>query len=148
MLPNIKNQMKKITILLLLILVHFSSSCDKNEFDTSVDGKLIISNDLFNNAPKDPVTISEAKLVGDSLELKFGASCCDGKNWEISLVGSSGILYSEPPQRQIRLSLKNNELCTAVCGKTMKFDIKPSRIDGGQIILRLEGWQETLSYKY
>jgi|WetSurMetagenome_2_1015567.scaffolds.fasta_scaffold288687_1 hypothetical protein len=139
--------MKKIAFL-LLILVHFSSSCDKNEVDAIAEGELIISNDLFKNAPKDPITISGAKIVGDSLEIKFGASCCDGNNWEISLVGSSDILYSLPPQRQIRLSLKNNEECTAVCGKTIAFDIKPSRIDGGQIILRLEGWQETLSYKY
>ena len=140
--------MKKITILLFLILSHLGSSCDKNEFDATADGKLIISNDLFNNAPNDPLIISEAKIVGDSLEIKFGASCCDGNNWEFSLIGSPEILYSEPPQRQIRLSLKNNELCTASCGKTVAFDIKPSRISGGQIILRLEGWQGTLSYKY
>lgn len=140
--------MKKITLLFFLILSYFSFSCDKNEFDTNTDGKLIIGNDLFKNAPNDPLLISEAKIVGDTLEIRFGASCCDGKNWEISLVGASDILYSEPPQRQIRLSLKNNELCDAACGKIKKFDIKSSRISGGEINLRLQGWQEVLSYKY
>jgi hypothetical protein len=140
--------MKKISILFFLILSYFSFSCDKNGFDSNTDGKLIISNTLFKNAPDDPLMISEAKIVGDTIEIKFGAGCCDGKNWDISLVGSSDILYSEPPQRQIRLALKNNELCDAVCGKIKKFDIKSSRIKGGEILLRLEGWQETLSYKY
>jgi hypothetical protein len=140
--------MKRSAIPLFIILMLFSSSCNKNELVNSTDRKLIISNDFFKNAPSDPLLISEAKIVGDSLEIKFGASCCDGNNWEISLVGSADIHYSVPPQRQIRLSLKNNELCTAACGKTIAFDIKPSRVNGGQIILRLEGWQETLFYKY
>jgi len=131
-----------------MILVLFSSSCDKSELVSSSDRKLIISTDLYKNAPSDPLFISDAEIIGDSLKITIGASGCDGNDWVLSLVGSNEILYSQPPQRHIRLSLKNNELCTAVCGKTIAFDIKPSKISGGQIILRLDGWQGTLSYNY
>jgi hypothetical protein len=140
--------MKKIVFLSSLILLIICFSCVKNEFAINSDRKIIISNELYKNAPNDPLIITEAEIIGDSLEISFGASCCDGNSWEIKLVGSEDILYSDPPQRYVRLSLKNNELCTAVCGKSMIFDIKPSRIDGGEIVLRLEGWEEPLAYKY
>ena len=123
-------------------------SCKKVDKIPSTVTQVIIDDNAFNTYPNDPLIISEAMIRGDSLQIEFGASCCDGKNWITKLVGSMEVLYSDPPQRSIRLSLKNNELCMAACGKTVIFDLKPFQVSGGEIILNLNGWSGQLLYKY
>ena len=108
---------------------------------------ILISNSLYANSSKDPLLISNAVIENDSLKISFGASCCSGNNWVISLVGSADILYSDPPQRLIRLSLENTEDCLAVCGRTVVFNLEPAQIQGGVIILDLQGWG-SLKYNY
>ena len=141
----------KNTHIILFVLTTFTASfitCKDYESSPEPEGQILIGNDMFKNYPNDPITISGAAIVDDSLQISFGASCCDGKSWQVKLVGSGEVLYSLPPQRSIRLSLKNDELCTAVCGRTLKFDLLPCRVNGNQIILNLEGWDKPLIYNY
>ena len=139
--------MKTISFLIFSVLC-LSLSCKKDEKTLLADKSIIIGNDAFNNYSNGPLIISDASISGDSLQIKFSSSGCDGKSWIIELVGSADILYSDPPQRQIRLSLKNNEDCLAAFGKTMTFNLKPSRISSGEIILNLAGWSSPIKYKY
>jgi hypothetical protein len=138
---------KTISFLIFSILC-LSLSCKKDEKTPSTENSIIIGNDAFSTYPNDHVIISAVSISGDNLQIGFGSSGCDGKRWIIELVGSSDILYSDPPQRQIRLSLKNNEDCQAAFGKTMTFNLKPSRINSGEIILNLAGWNSPIRYKY
>jgi hypothetical protein len=138
---------KTISFLIFSVLC-LSLSCKKDEKTPSTDKSIIIGTDAFNTYPNDPLTISDVSISGDYLQIGFSSSGCDGKSWIIELVGSSDILYSDPPQRQIRLSLKNNEACQAAFGKTMTFNLKPSRINSGEIILNLAGWNSPIKYKY
>ena len=139
--------MKTISFLIFSVLC-LSLSCKKDEKTPSSEKSIIISNDAFDTYPNDPLIISAVSISGDYLQIGFYSSGCDGKSWIIELVGSADILYSDPPQRQIRLSLKNNEICQAVFGKTMTFNLKPSRISSGEIILNLTGWNSPIRYKY
>jgi hypothetical protein len=140
------------TLLLSLIL----ASCtrdkkfgddDLNSFSTK--SKLLIGEEYFNNFPKDPAKILSASITGDSLTITFGASCCSGNTWIVNLVGNEKVLYSDPPQREVRLSLKNDEFCDAYCTRIVKFDITPARLTGtNRIILNLSGWGSQLIYDY
>ncbi len=140
---------KNHTVLLLLVLLIIGSdSCKKVDKIPSTEKQVIIDDKAFNTYPNDPSFISDAKITGDSLQIKFGASCCSGNSWIIKLVGSREVVYSDPPRRLIRLSLKNDEICMMACVKTVIFDLKPFRVSGGKIILNLNGWSGQLLYNY
>ncbi|HLP73156.1 MAG TPA: hypothetical protein VK155_09655 [Bacteroidales bacterium] len=141
--------MKKAIILFIIMITLFACKNDKQKDEKITGDKVIlISNELFTTSPNDPLIISNATLENDSLKISFGASGCDSKSWIIELIGSEDILKSNPPQRSIRLSLKNNEACQAALGRTITFDLKPARISEGEIILNLQGWQSPITYIY
>ena len=135
-------------IILVVLLISCFDSCKKADKVPSTDKQVIIDDSTFNSYPNDQLIITEAKIIGDSLQIKFGASCCDGKTWITKLVGSQQVLYSDPPQRSIRLSLKNYEICLAACATKVTFDLKPFRVNGGKIVLNLNGWSGQLLYIY
>jgi hypothetical protein len=138
----------KSAIFFTITLLALLTSCEDDDTKQKTENQILIGNDIFKSYPDDPLIISAATIIVDSLQISFGSSCCDGKSWQVNLVGDSEVLYSLPPQRSIRLSLKNDELCTAVCGKTLKYDLSPCRVNGNQIILNLVGWDKPLIYNY
>lgn len=138
----------KSTIFFTIALMGLIIACEDDKTKPTTEDQILIGNAIFKNYPDDPLIISAATIIGDSLQISFGASCCDGKSWQVNLVGDSEVLYSLPPQRSIRLSLKNDELCTAVCGRTLKYDLSPCRVNGNQITLNLVGWDKPLIYNY
>lgn len=147
--------MRSILVFLLATSL-FIVSCDKDKKfsdddlrSLSAKKKLLISKEYYNTFPNDHLMISSASISGDTLTVTLTASCCGGSTWIINLVGKEEVLYSDPPQREIRLSLKNDELCDALCGKQVKFDITPTKlIDTNRIILYLSGWDAQLIYNY
>lgn len=141
--------MKKTIIPFIIMIALLACKNDKLK-DEKIQGDkaILISNDLFTTSPNDPLIISNATLENDSLKISFNAPGCDSKSWIIELVGSEDLLKSNPPQRSIRLSLKNNEACQSALGRTITFDLKPARISEGEIILNLQGWQSPLTYVY
>jgi len=113
----------------------------------SCDQGVIISPEEFNNAPKDPLSITEMTITGDCLNIKFSASGCDGNTWIVKLIDSGNVAESYPCQRTLRLSLDNKEECLAVPGKEISFDISDLQIVGNdKVILHVSG-QEIL-YEY
>ena len=141
--------MKKAIISIIILIPFFSCASDKlKDENLTCDKDILISNELYSNSPDDPLIITDVKLENDCLQITFGSSCCTSENWIVDLVGAADVLYSEPPQRLIRLSLKNYELCQAVCGKTLIFKIKPTQVYGGEIILNLDRWGTPIRYRY
>lgn len=125
------------------------SACEKDDLvSLECDQKAVLNQEQYENAPADPVTILEAEIKGDFLRIKFGASGCSGETWQVKLVGSEMVNYSLPPQRDIRLSLKNNEDCLAVFGKEMTFDIKDLRASEDKTILNIINGDTSLLYEY
>ncbi len=135
-----------ITLAFFLIFV----TCKKDDNKLVSGSKLLIGKEYFNDYPKDPFLISKAEISGDTLTITFSASCCSNANWVTNLVGSETILYSDPPQREIRLSFSNSGItCDMLCAKAFEFDLTPAKLDNTHTIkLNLEGWGSQLSYNY
>ncbi len=142
--------MKTLNLILGIIIIFTSlSSCDKGD-DNSIncDKQVIISAAEYNTAPNDPLTINTLELNGDCLKINFSSTGCTGDTWELKLIDSEVILYLNPPQRDLRLSLKNDELCDAYITKELTFDVKTLRVDGNQIILNITNSDDQILYEY
>jgi hypothetical protein len=113
----------------------------------SCDQDVIISATEYENAPNDTFTILSMEIIGDCLKIKFGASGCDGNNWEVKLIDSGMVAESYPCQRTLRLSLDNKEECTAVPTKEVSFNISDLQIVGNdKVILHVSGLK--ILYEY
>jgi hypothetical protein len=115
-----------------------ASTCDQN---------VIISELEYQHAPNEHFTITEIKIEGDCLNIKFSASGCDGTSWKVKLIDSGNIAESYPCQRWLRLSLENKEMCDAVFEKEISFNIKGLQIQGNdKVILHVSG--NEILYEY
>ncbi len=121
------------------LLYSNNSSCGK---------KVVISSEKYKNGASDHLSIIDAVIKGDSLHIEFGSSGCDGSTWEVCLFDADEILESNPEQRNIRLSLKNEEMCDAYFKKKVAFDISPLQTQSDKIALNLKDWNKQLLYKY
>ena len=137
-------------ILGVIFIVLSFSSCDKNDNINTVnnDKQVIISADEYISAPSDQLTINSLLIISDSLLINFGASGCDGNTWELKLIDSGVILESYPPQRNLRLSLKNEEACLAYFIKDIAFDIKTLQVDGSKVLLNITNSDVQILYEY
>ncbi len=126
---------KLLIVLSVLTLVLSCKSKDDDSFNS--ENALLISADHYVNAADDAVQINSLKIEGDNLTINFGASGCDGDSWVINLIDSENILESDPPQRHLRLSLKNTEMCQAYITKELTFDIKALQTGGNKVVLHV-----------
>jgi len=138
-------------ILLLLISLFALLACDKDDNHANTincDMEAIISSELYANAADDHLTINSLKINGDCLKINFSSSGCNGDSWVVKLIDSDDILESDPPQRNLRLSLKNEELCEAYLTKELTFDISDLRVDGNQVKLNISNSDDSILYLY
>lgn len=128
----------------------FLTSCDKKS-DTqplTCDQQVIVSELEYTTAPSDQLSITSVELNDNCLKIKFGSSGCSGDTWEVKLIDSGVILYSNPPQRNLRLSLKNQEICSAYIGKEMTFDVKNLQSSGNKVLLNIVNSGTQILYEY
>jgi hypothetical protein len=64
------------------------------------------------------------------------------------LIDSEAILESNPPQRNLRLSLKNEESCEAIINKEVSFDISKLQVDGKKVLLNIFNSSGQILYEY
>ncbi|MBY5958532.1 hypothetical protein KUV50_10340 [Membranicola marinus] len=140
--------MKSIILFFLPVFLHLAG-CEKEDLTISeCDQIAILSEEEFKNAPADHLTILASEIDEDCLWIKFGSSGCSGETWELKLVGSEKEYLSIPPQRDVRLSLKNEEMCEAYFVKEMTFDLKTLRSSGEKMILNLLNADTSLLYEF
>lgn len=136
----------------LIILSMIIQSCSKEktaqEKVTVCDSEVIISASDYENAPADELKINSIEIDNDCLIINFSSSGCNGDSWEVLLIDSDIILESFPPQRHLRLSLKNEELCAAYITKQNTFAIADLRVSGNSIMLHLTNSEQSLLYEY
>jgi len=148
--------MRNINLLLWAILVCISlSSCalDSDNDSFKCDQKVVISAEEYIIAPNDQLTINSLEINGDCLTINFSSSGCSGDSWELKLIDADVILESYPPQRNLRLSLKNEELCDAYITKEITFDIYELQVDRNQVFgkkvkLNITNSDDQILYKY
>lgn len=126
------------------------ASCDKETDNLSAvcDQSVIISSDKYTDAPNDALTIVSTELNGDCLKINFASGGCSGNSWVVKLIDSGVVLYSNPPQRNLRLSLKNQELCDAYIGKEITFDVKDLQVNGNKVLLNITNSGDQVLYEY
>lgn len=141
--------MKKIlTFLLIGILISSCSDDDDSGNPTNCDFETLISAEQYQNAPSDQLEINNLEINGNCLKINFSSGGCDGNTWELKLIDSEDILESNPPQRNLRLSLKNEELCEAYITKELTFDISNLQIDGNEVQLNITNSEQNILYEY
>ena len=150
-----QSAMKKWSLLALVALLFVGCSGDNPGGAQSTDAQgnnceqeVLISSRKFNNAPDDELTIDEMEISGDCLNIRFNGSGCDGSSWELKLVDSGAIMESDPPQRDLRLSLKDREDCEALITQEISFGISALQVEGGEVILNIVNSGEEISYQY
>ncbi len=135
------------TLALLFLLT--AISCEKDdETEHDCDGQVIVDSELYKTAPKDYVTINTMEIEGDCLNINFSSSGCSGDSWIVKLVDADVVMESNPPQRNLVFSLKNEELCEAVITKDISFDISTLQIEDGWIFLNVTNTDDRILYEF
>ena len=145
--------MKTLNFVFAFVMISLSlPSCTKDKDDChqspDCDQFVIIDGAQYLTAPDDQLTIVSAELTDDCLRIKFASSGCSGSSWKVKLIDSETVLYSDPPQRNLRLSLKNQELCDAYIGKEITFDISVLRVNGNRVLLNITNSGSQILYEY
>lgn len=140
--------MKKLLILTLIGITILSCSNDDNGISNSCDLETIISAEQYENAPSVQLNINSLEINGNCLKINFSSSGCSGDTWELKLIDSEVVLKSNPPQRNLRLSLKNQEACEAYITKELTFDISNLQVDGKKVQLNLTNSNDNILYEY
>ena len=140
--------MKNSTVALLITLFVISACSNNDDNTNDCDFSTVISAEQFKNAPNDHLTINSLEIEDGCLKINFSSSGCSGDSWKLKLIDSNIILKTDSPQRNLRLSLKNEELCEAYITKEMTFDISNIQVNGNQVLLNIENSDDQILYKY
>ncbi len=136
---------------LYIICFSFVLSACKTDDEGNIiicDSDTIISSSQYNNAVSDIFDVDEFQVSGDCLEVSIGASGCDGETWILELIDSGSILESNPPQRNLRLVLSNNEACLAFITRVFSFDLQDLQAEGNTLILNITNINNSVTYTY
>ncbi|UAM98093.1 hypothetical protein K8354_17730 [Polaribacter litorisediminis] len=137
--------MKKTLYFLFLSFVLIS--CDeKNDKNNIQNEAVFIDNNLYQETATNNYTITDVQLDEHLLTIKISSSGCSANSWKAILVDANEILESDPIQRNIKLSLENNEACLAVFGREFTFDITILKEEFAEVIFNLEGWHHQIKY--
>ncbi|WP_442264871.1 DUF6970 domain-containing protein [Tenacibaculum sp. ZS6-P6] len=111
--------------------------------------QLIIDEGRYNATNTDSYSITLVSIQNNILTLEVTSSGCSGDSWVMNLIDSDEISESFPPQRNLKLELINNEACTSVVTKEVKFNISQLQVTRiNQVILNLNGWNSPINYNY
>jgi hypothetical protein len=141
----------KISNLLLISLISvISISCGNRDKETTsidvVTKEGIVVTDYSEYRDNANTIINKVAVEGNVLKLNvsYSGGCAEH---EFSLLGSKMISKSLPPQRGIMLYHKDNEdSCRELIDEDLAFDITKFAYLDSEIILKLEGWSEGISY--
>jgi len=109
---------------------------------------VVVDSDSYASFPNDAALITSVAIDGDCLliSVQYGGGCED---LEYNVVGQGAVMQSSPVQRDIRFSFSDTDNCEALVTMELMFALFPTRADGeNEVILNLQGWSESLSYKY
>ncbi len=134
--------------LILVTLVSCSDSDDNLYEDSVCDQITIVDNNIYNSTQTDGFSITNIELAGDCLEVEILSSGCSGDTWKVNLIDAGRVAESNPEQRDVKISLDNQEDCEAIITKTYTFDLRPIRTQSNVVLLNLELWDEQIHYDY
>ncbi len=131
------------------IVIFGSLACNNDDSNnTNSCGQLVIISSEQYDESNGNLSINNIKIEEDCLRINFSSSGCSGDTWEVKLIDSEEILESDPPQRNLKVSLKNEELCQAVITKEITFGISELRVEGTKVLLNIKNSDDKLLYEY
>ncbi len=150
---------RKLFSFVLFLLVVQIIGINSNGLETSGNNdveSIIISNSLYDSAPRDTYNIEQLKLEGDQLQVNitYGGGC---ENHTFRLIGSDEYAESYPVQTSVLLSHDaNDDPCEALLGETLVFTLLPLaqryrelyRVNSDVITIHLTGGSEGKSLNY
>lgn len=129
-------------IIWIVACIVMLASCEKE--DQEIDGcgeDVLLSTQSYENNSSDAFVITSVVVDEDGcLSVTISASGCDGDTWETDLIAEENVVYTDPPRRNIRLTLENSEECLAVITKTFSFNVDELKADSGDMILLITGF--------
>jgi hypothetical protein len=144
-------QIIRFEVRILLVSCFFLISCksDDNQFSQSIcDFATIIDNEKYNKTITDNYNIIETSISDDCLNITLASSGCDGNTWEVELIDAGRVAETLIEQRDLKISLRNAEICLAIVEKTYSFDLKLIRTNNNKVLINLEKWNEQILYEY
>ncbi|MBV7269853.1 hypothetical protein [Winogradskyella luteola] len=141
----------KLSVILLFAASLLCMQCDDDDDQPSMvcDFTTIIDNELYQNAQSAFYSLVSAQIDEDCLNIKISSSGCSGETWVLELVDSGGVLDSDPPQRNLKFVLTNNEACLAIFEQERSFDLTSLQVeDTNEVILNVEDFPEPITYSY
>lgn len=140
---------RKIIMLIAFSLLLMNTQCDNDDVVATLPCDLEVVIDNANFEETEAYYIEGAIIDGDCISLIISDSGCDSENWIMTLIDSENIAESMPPQRYLKLTLYNDEVCLAYFSKQQSFDLIPLRIEGtNEVLLNIEGFEEPILYAY
>lgn len=117
---------------------------------------IIVDENYYQEAPRDPNTINSVELEEDILKLSvsYGGGC---KEHEFALIITNNFMESNPVQINVLLSHNaNDDLCEAYLTEELLFDLTPLKEtwqqtyqqESGTIIIWLDGLEESIVYDF
>lgn len=143
-----KNSAMKKIVLLLLLLSAACSSDDDAAANAACENDVIIDNALYTTVETSHYLITGAKIVGDCLEVSIRSGGCSGEDWVAELIDADRVAETATPQRDLKVSLENPELCYGIVTRSFSFNLRPLQSQDKELILNLENWEEPLNYEY
>ena len=118
-----------------------------NNYHSSCDEPVLLSEYLYNNVSEEP-TIINLYIDGNCLNITYFAGGCDGNSWVVKLIDAEEIVTDavNPPQRYLRLSIENTEMCEAAITQQKSFNLSELQDEGNQVILNIQNQQ--ILYEY
>lgn len=128
----------------------FMLGCKKAEPNTSECDRSAISGAIaYQSALTDPLTVNNLTINGNCLTINFSSSGCNGDSWQVHLVDAGSVFESNPPQRNLKFSLKNEEMCEAYITKEISFDISSLQVEGSEsVLLNIINTSDEILYSY
>ncbi len=139
-------------VLFFAVFLIFSCSKSKDIItDTPAsdcDSPVLVDADLYDSAPSDEFQFHSVSIDGNCLKLavQYGGGC---EEVIFQLIDASVVMESFPIQRNVRLSLEDNDPCEALVTQELSYDLTPLQVDGySKIILNLQDFDGNLVYNY
>ncbi|MFT5914743.1 MAG: hypothetical protein ACJAWV_000274 [Flammeovirgaceae bacterium] len=114
----------------------------------SCSESVVVSATEFDSVATIKPAINSLRIDGDCLTINLSASGCSGDSWELKLVDSGEVRESTPAKRELKLFLKNTELCQAYLAKEVSFDISALQVGGNSVLLEMADSELEILYQY
>lgn len=143
----------KIIISLLAVTFFLNMQCESDDPaplpESNCVSFALIDGFSYENAATSPYTINDITVNEDCLIISVTATACDGSTWTMQLLDSGEVEESNPPQRNVKFFLVNNEACLAEISRTTSFDLSTLQVEGeNEIIINVDGYPDPIIYSY